>query len=91
MHNVLNNEPHLNRITEVEQAPGDDNVVVAAHEAGHNCASISHSLQTRVNLDIRNCFYRQHNMFVQSKRSRYKKHANNAFLTKYSSECQTHI
>ena len=65
MHNVLNNLPHLNRIAEVEQAPGDDHIVVAAHEAGNNCASITHALQTRVNLDIRSCFYRQHIMFVQ--------------------------
>ena len=71
MHSVLNNEPHLNGIAEVEQAPGDDDVVVAAHEAGHNGASITHSLQTRVNLDIRNCFDKQHILFFQSEGSRH--------------------
>ena len=65
-------QPHLNGTAEVEQAPGDDHVVVAAHEAGHDCASVTHPLQTGVNLIIGKCFNRQHCMFVQWEGLRYK-------------------
>ena len=35
---------------EVEEAPRDDDVVVAAHQAGHHRAAVAHTLQTRVDL-----------------------------------------
>ena len=35
---------------EVEEAPRDDDVVVAAHQAGHHRAAVAHTLQARVDL-----------------------------------------
>ena len=35
---------------EVEEAPGDDDVVVAAHQPRHHRAAVAHALQARVDL-----------------------------------------
>ena len=35
---------------EVEEAPRDDDVVVAAHQPGHHRAAVAHTLQARVDL-----------------------------------------
>ena len=35
---------------EVEEAPCDDDVVVAAHQPGHHRAAVAHTLQARVDL-----------------------------------------
>ena len=40
---------------EVEEAPGDDDVVVAAHQPRHHRAAVAHTLQARVDLAQQTC------------------------------------
>ena len=41
---------HLEGGPEVVEAPGDDDVVVAAHQPRHHRAAVAHALQARVDL-----------------------------------------
>ena len=41
---------HIHGGPEVEDAPGDDDVVVAAHQSSHHSGAIAHTTETRVDL-----------------------------------------